>query len=190
MVRLDLQVTTGPSVRMTVTDSDGKPVIGVSTRGLKGRSSYEKEPMASPECEVANLMPGEERTVLLRHEGRKIGKVVRVKKGDDANRPVVASLERLATMTGRVADANGNPVPGATVRPDLLPSGDFTLNLPQVATDERGGFVVPDMPVGCDYGLAVETLVAIKNRKFTFLDKATVKPGETTDVGEIRFKND
>ncbi len=190
LVRLDLQVTTGPSVRLSVVDADGKPVIGVSTRGLKGLSSYEREAMASSEGEVANLMPGEERTVLLRHEGRKIGKVVRVRQGDDANGPIVARLEPLAAMTGRVADVDGNPVPGATVRPDLLPSGDFSLSLPQVATDEQGRFLVPDVPVGCDYAMAVETLGAIRARQFTFLKRATVRPGETTDVGEIRFKSD
>ena len=40
-------------------------------------------------------MPDEERIVLLRHEGRKLGKVVRVKKGDDANGPVVVKLAAL-----------------------------------------------------------------------------------------------
>ena len=59
----------------------------------------------------------------------------------------MVTLEPLATITGRVADADGNPVSGATVRPDLLPSGRFfSLNLPQVATDDKGRFVVPDVP--------------------------------------------
>ena len=88
--------------------------------------------MPAAEGEVTNLMPGEERTVLVRHEGRKLGKVVRVRKGDDANGPVVVTLEPLAAMTGRVVDADGNPVPGATVRPDVLPRGDFSLRLSQV----------------------------------------------------------
>ena len=51
-------------------------------------------------------MPDEERIVLLRHEGRKLGKVVRIKQGDDAKGPVVVKLAPLATITGRVVDAD------------------------------------------------------------------------------------
>ena len=50
--------------------------------------------------------------------------------------------------------------------------------------------MVPDVPVGCDYAFAVENLEPIKKRRYAFLNKASVKPGKTTDVGEIRFKND
>jgi hypothetical protein len=42
-------------------------------------------------------------------------------------------------------------------------------------------------PTGCDYGLAVETNGSIKGRMFAYHRKAAVKPGETTDVREIRF---
>ena len=127
VVHVDLQVTTGPSVRFTVVDPDGKPIAGLKTNGRSGRSSYDRDDMTKPEAEVTNLMPDEERIVLLRHEGRKLGKVVRIKKGDDANGPVVVKLAPLATITGRVADADGNPVSGATIRPDVLPAGDFAL---------------------------------------------------------------
>jgi hypothetical protein len=147
--------------------------------------------MTKAEGEVTNLMPGEERIVLVRHEGPKLGKVVRVREGDDAKGPVVVTLEPLAVLTGRVADADGIPVPGATVRTDVLPHGDFGLSLPQVATDEDGRFRVPDVPTGCNYALAVESIEAIKRRRHAFSGKdITVEPGATTDVGEIRFKND
>ena len=189
VVRVDLQVLTGPSVRLRVVDASGHPVAGASTLGLMGRGSYEHQNIAV-EGEVMNLMPDEERTVLIRHEGHKIGKVVRVRKGDDANGPVVVKLEPLAAMVGRVADADGHPVQGATVRPDLLPGGDFSPSLPEVTTDEKGRFKVPDVPTGCDYSLNVDSSMgAVKDRRFAGLKKATVKPGETTDVGEIRFKN-
>ena len=190
VVHVNLEVTTGPSVRLTVVDADGHPIAGVKTQGRFGRSSSEREEMTTPIAEVTNLMPDEERIVVLRHEGRKLGKVVRIKKGDDANGPVVVKLASLATITGRVVDADGNPVVGATVRPDLHPGGDFALHLPQVATDSDGRFRVLDVPTGCDYGLAVQTSGALKRLQFAYHEKAEVKPGETTDVGEIRFKND
>jgi beta-lactamase regulating signal transducer with metallopeptidase domain/protocatechuate 3,4-dioxygenase beta subunit len=191
VVKVDLQVRTGPSVRLKVIDSSGQPVAGASTRGLTGRGSYERQGMAAAEGEVANLMPDEERIVAVWIEARKVGKVARVRKGDDANGPVVVTLEPLAAMTGRVVDAEGRPVQGASVRPDLLPSGDFSTSLPEVTTDEQGRFQVPNMPTGCDYALVVVSNKGPgKDRRFTFLEKATVKPGDTTDVGEIRFKDD
>ena len=87
-------------------------------------------------------MPDEQRIVVIRHEGRRLGKVVTVKKGDDANGPVVVKLAPLATIRGRVVDAEGNPVAGATIRPDVLPHGDFGLSLAQVVTGADGRFVI------------------------------------------------
>src|SRR5262249_35224001 len=138
-------------VRLRVVDAEGRPLAGVSSRGRGGRGSDEREPMTSAEAEVKSLMPGEERVVLLRHEGRKLGKVVLVREGDDAPGPGVVRLEPLATLEGRVADADGGPVAGATVRADVQPNGDFGLSLPQVATGEDGHFRVPDVPTGCSY---------------------------------------
>ena len=93
-------------------------------------------------------------------------------------------------MTGRIVDADGNPIAGAVVRPDVLPSGDFSLNLSQVVSDSGGRFRVSDVPTGCDYGLVVETNEPIAGRRFAFHNKVVVKPGATTDVGDIKFGKD
>jgi protocatechuate 3,4-dioxygenase beta subunit len=190
VVHVDLQVTTGPSVRVTAVDPDGKPISGLNTRGRSGRSSYERDSMSNPETEVTNLMPGEQRIVLLHHEGRRLGKLATVKKDDDTGGPVVVKLAPLATISGRVLDADGNPIAGATIRPDVLPSGDFGMHLPQVVSGADGRFRVSDVPTGCDYGLAVETNAAIERRKFVYHPRASVKTGETTEVGDIKFKRD
>jgi hypothetical protein len=189
VVHVDLQFATGPSLRVTVVDDDGQPIAGLKTNGRLGRSSYDHEDTTKPETEVTNLMPDEERTVLLRHEGRKLGKVVRIKQGDDKKGPVIVKLAPLATITGRVTDADGNPVFGAVIQPDVLPAGDFALRLSQTATDSDGRFRVVDVPTGCEYELRVETR-APRQFQFAYHDKTAVKPGETTDVGEIKFKRD
>jgi beta-lactamase regulating signal transducer with metallopeptidase domain/protocatechuate 3,4-dioxygenase beta subunit len=51
---------------------------------------------------------------------------------DDKNGPVVVTLEPSSTITGRIVDADGNPVSGATIRSDLKPGGDFSLILHRV----------------------------------------------------------
>ena len=137
---------------------------------------------------MITLTEGEDRMVLIRHEERKLGKVVHVKPGDDKDGPVKVTLGPLATIVGRVADADGNPVSGATIRTDPLPGGDFSLSLGQVASGNEGRFIVPDVPIGCEYTLVVESRLTAKDRRVAFATKKAVRPGETTDVGEIRFK--
>jgi beta-lactamase regulating signal transducer with metallopeptidase domain len=190
IVHVDLQATKGDSVKVRIVAPDGGAVSKVETLGRQSRGSYDAKPVESSDAEVTHLYPGEERTVMFRLKDQKLGKVVRVKKGDDAKGPVVVTLEPLATLTGLVVDPEGVGVSGARVRPDLLPSGNFCARLAEVLTDETGKFIVPDVPIGCDYALAVESPGSIKSRRFAFLKKAVVKPGETTDVGEIRFKKD
>jgi hypothetical protein len=189
-VHVDLQARSGGTVRIRIVDAEGAPVNGVKPMGRTGRGSYERDNLRGAEGEVTNLQPDEERTVALLDESRKVGKVFRVRRGDDKGGPVIVKLEPLASISGRVVDADGNPVMGATIRPDLLPGGSFSPRLSDVTTDREGHFLVTDVPVGCDYALAVETLVEIKNRQFAFKDEVSVQPGKTTDAGEIRFKRD
>jgi beta-lactamase regulating signal transducer with metallopeptidase domain len=188
VAHVDLQVTTGPSVSLTVVDPAGEPIRGLHTNGRFGRSSYDRDEMTKPDAEVLNLMPDEERIVLLRHEGRKLGKVVMLKKGDDARGPVVVKLAPLAAITGRVVDDDGNPIPGVRIRPDVLPHGDFGLSLPPVVTGADGRFRVSDAPAGCDYGLSIEASAPTNRSRYGYHSRAEVKPGETTDIGEFKFK--
>ncbi len=189
VVRVDLQVMKGLSVRLTLSDDGSQPITGVQTRGRTARSSLDRENTAGGQVEVTNLKPEEERTVMFLHQGRMLGKIVRVKPGDDAQGPLVVKLARLATIIGRVVDSEGHPVSGATVRSLVLPSGDFGLQLPETATDSDGRFRVRDVPTGCDYALAVQ-VGPTRPRGMGYHDKTAVKPGEITDVGEIKVKVD
>ena len=126
--------------------------------------------------------------VSLVHEGRKLGRVIHVKEGDDRNGPVVVTLEPSATFTGRIVDGDGNPVSGATIKPIPKPGGDFSLSLPQVACGKDGKFNVPDVPTGCEYSLLFESSAPAMRRRFV-VKAAAVRPGETTDVGDIRLKD-
>jgi hypothetical protein len=101
----------------------------------------------------------------------------------------VVTLEPLAVIKARAVDADGNPVTGATLRVDVEPTEGFINSLSNVASDRDGRFVVPNVPTGCEYGLVAEAGTMIKEHRVAF-SKAKVKPGEATDVGDIRFKND
>jgi len=186
-VHLDLELDPGATVRVRVVDREGKPVHGSSV--IQRTSTGARATMPQADFDVVALGPGDERIMLVRHVGRKLGKAVRIHPGDDKAGPVMVTLEPLATIVGRVADADGNPVSGATIRSHLLPLGSHNATLPEVATGKDGRFQVPDVPTGADYALMISSRGnRVGNR--TVRSEAKVRPGETTDVGEVRFKGD
>jgi protocatechuate 3,4-dioxygenase beta subunit len=185
-VHLDLTLDPGAKVHLRVVDPHGKPVAGVKTGGNRRRGWYGPDPEPQAEFDVATLGPGEDRLVWLVHEGRKLGRVIHVKEGDDRNSPVVVALEPSATITGRIVGDNGDPLAGATIRPILKPGGSFALTLPEVASGEDGRFTLLNVPTGCEYSLVADGRFPSQGR-FAVKDAAT-RPGETTDVGEIQLK--
>ncbi len=190
-IQLDLELVPGTKARIRVVNPQGQPVTGVTAAGRIGRDRQDRESQKAAEFDVITLAPGEDRVVLVRHEGRKLGRAVHIHEGDDKKGPVTITLERLAMITGRAADADGNPISGATIRVVPYPqtSGGFSLELGRFATGEGGRFSLANVPTGCEYRLYFESGNGTKDTKFTRCS-ATVRPGETTDVGEIRFKND
>ena len=168
VVHLDLELDVGAKVRLRLVDPRGNPVTGVKTAGRVQRGRYDREAQTQAEIEVVTLGPGEDRMVLLQQEERKLGRMIHIKAGDDKKGPVLMTLEPAATIIGRVLDADGNPVAGATIRTDPRPSGDFPVSLPKVATDQDGRFTVPDVPIGCEYSLVVESGATADRRRIAF----------------------
>ena len=190
VVHLDFQLDSGAKVRVRVVDPQGKSVSGLKLAGRTQRGRHEYDVKRETEFDVVTLAPDEDRMLLIRQEEKKLGKVVHVKPGDDKAGPVTVKLEPMASIAGRVEDADGNPVCGATIRTDPQPGGDFSLSLGQIASDKDGRFVVPNVPIGCSYSLVAEGQLTAKDRRVAFSENVAVRPGESTDVNEIRFKND
>lgn len=186
-VQVDLELDAGSSVRLAVTDPGGEPLRGTTVWGqVRGGPP---ETISTTEFELMNFAPDEERTVILRHDGSKLGKVLRVKAGADLNGPVVIRLEPLATIAGQVLDADGQAIAGASVKAAPKPLADFQPALPEVITEQDGRFRIGGVPVGSDYRLTAEYLRTNGGRFLNFAwGDASVRSGETTDVGEIRFK--
>jgi beta-lactamase regulating signal transducer with metallopeptidase domain len=182
---LDLELDPGLSLPVRVLDPEGRPLSEVTGVG-RTASPYESATFG-PKFELVNLGPDETRTLILRHEGRRFGKVVRVTASEPG--PLTVRLEPLAAIEGRLVDADGEPRPGATVRCDLLPHGDFGLDLGTLAADDAGRFRFESVPVGCEYTLFSlaprdsESLSAVKRY-------IAVRPGETVEVGDLALSRD
>jgi hypothetical protein len=85
-----------------------------------------------------------------------------------------------------VVDPDGKPVAVASIRPDLLPDGDYSESLRGAVTDDEGRFRVENVPVGCEYSLLV--LPPSNVGDWLASKKTSVEAGKTIDVGEIRPK--
>jgi hypothetical protein len=184
-IELNLQLDPGLSVPVEVLDAKERPLVGVEAMG-RSAIGHDYDKKFGPRLDVINLGPGESRTVMLRHEKLRLGKVVQVTSESAKVGRFSIRLDPLSTITGRVVDPDGKPVAVASVRPDLRPVGDFSLSLPQVATDADGRFRIENVPVGCDYWLVVLPPAAVGDWVAT--KEVAVKAGETIDVGELQPK--
>jgi protocatechuate 3,4-dioxygenase beta subunit len=190
-IHLDLEFVPGTKVRVRVVDPQGQPVTDLKLGGRTQRGRHEWNAKHGAEFDVVTLAPAEDRMVLVVQEERKLGKIFHVKPGDDKDGPVTVRLEPLATIAGRVLDADGNAVSGATIRTDPQPGGNFSMSLAGWITSDRSGkFVVPQVPTGCPYALVVESGLGPRDHRVAFAQDLSVRAGETTAVGDIRFKND
>ena len=189
---VDIELDPGAKVHLRVVDQQGKPVTGVKTAGRRDRGQYEDEAQSQAEFDVVTLGPGEDRMVVLVDEGRKLGRVIHVKEGDDKSGPVVVTLEPCATITGRIVDRDGNPVSGATIRCNPKSVGSFPIQLPMLASGLDGRFTVANVATGCGYYLAAQearpALTSAQLGEMAARRDVTVRPGETTDLGDIPLR--
>lgn len=93
-----------------------------------------------------------------------------------------ASKPAPGSITGKVADPNGEPSAGAQVT--LIIGSD---EIAQVKCDQNGAFRIDKIPAARGYRLLVSEEVGVSGRIARSAQKAdiTVAPGKNTDVGEI-----
>ena len=183
-----LQAQKGAAVQIRVVDQSGSPISGVVTGGRTARGSYDPG-MSSTDGQVTHLRVDEERVVYFIHQDRKLGKVIKVRPGDDAKGPLVVTLEPLASVMGRITDEEGMPYAEAVVRLDFLFSDKTTRTLTTVFSASDGRFNLTDVPVGVEYVLGIQGKPSSANsQRSASHEQTAVKPGETTDVGDISIQ--
>src|SRR5205823_12613155 len=98
--------------KIAVQDADGQPLAGAWVAGLTEHWPITFK-LPEPTATVYALTPGKPRTLFVYHAGKKLGGSVTVR-GDETE-PVVAKLGALGQVTGRLRDADGNPLAGVNV---------------------------------------------------------------------------
>lgn len=177
-VSITLEADPGSDVKISVTDADGKPIIGYRASGQMSSSGWGVS-IEDPSFLVTGLAPAETRVVLLDHVERRLGKAIRItNEGGD----VTVKLEPLATVRGRLIDTDGDPVSRATLLAFTLPSEDFNPSLQPITTDDQGLFEFAAVPVGSEFSVQVRLL---EGSTRTNVIKFAPRAGETVSLGDI-----
>ncbi|TWT90290.1 Regulatory protein BlaR1 [Pseudobythopirellula maris] len=177
---LDFALDSGSSVALRAVDPRGRPMKEVDVVGVTEiYGSHMK--MDSAEFELTCFRPDEERTVLLSHPERRLGKALRIAVDKNRDGPLEVTLEPMAIVTGRLT-RDGAPVPGLSIRIDVKGDSGYGRSLSRTATDKEGVFHHEELLPGLDYSIYAEG----RGLEPTPLaDGLTVMPGETIDLGTI-----
>jgi hypothetical protein len=182
---VDLQLDPGASVKIRPTDAAGNSLTGLTAGGLASRGQY-IEPSPETILMVANLGPTEVRTVLLHSKEKNLGRVITIGPDEVRLGQVDAQLQPCATVTGRVVLDDGSPMSGLNIDPRVLPDGDFSLHIPDVAADAEGRFQTTLHPGGT-YRLTA------MGGSFQYIELAkelTIQPGQKLDLGTFKLDKD
>src|SRR5262249_17137365 len=110
--KVELFVDRGVTARLTVHDADGKPLAGAWVAGLTDSWPITYA-LPEPTATVYALDPEKPRTLGVFHAEKKLGGKVTVR--GDEKEPVIVKLGPVGEVTGRLMEADGNPLAGATV---------------------------------------------------------------------------
>jgi RNA polymerase sigma factor (sigma-70 family) len=182
----------GGTATGTVVGADGKPATGVT--GYKLTACYDRPQVLKDGAFTAVALESDHpRTVLFVNEAKQLAASLELKGGE---KDLTVRLQPWGKLTGRLVDGEGKPVVGATGSAypmHAIKHMAFAAVVQQrtVTTDTDGKFAL-DVPGG-----PAEYLIgfSLKNK---YLDTGfrpemkghTVKPGETTDLGELKVKGE
>jgi RNA polymerase sigma factor (sigma-70 family) len=197
----DIELTHGRALTGTLSGPDAKPVTGAGAYGLTFDASASRPdmlretPLAQQVLKTdaftaLGLYTREPRTLSFVHKDRKLVGYV-VVHGTETG-PLTVRLEPCGALTGRLVDAQGQPLKGVRLRlhyPELPRPGFLYQDL-EFPTDEQGRFRVEWLLPARPHGLSV---VADAKLRITLaapekLKNLSVTAGEVKDLGDLWMK--
>jgi hypothetical protein len=191
--QMDLTLRSGESVAARLVDTKGSPVPGCRARGINADGYWENLDAAA--FRVGGLQKGERRTLLIRNEDRKLGAVLTTT--FDITQPLDIVLRPYGTITGRVVDDIGRPVPearfalatqgaakrfadGRRMRNDSEPK---VYELAEGVCDSDGRFRIADAITGCNCELFVG--LPARDSMPKLAATLSLRSGEDRDLGDL-----
>jgi RNA polymerase sigma factor (sigma-70 family) len=193
-VTCDLEFEAGREITGRVLDPDGQPLAGALATGQAGTLEV-PVPLAGSEFRAVAIDPDKPRTLAFLHRERKLVGTLTVR--GDEKEPAV-KLRPWGVLTGRVVDAEGQPVAGAAVFLLYRNEALRTLQIQVMAspggppvryvqTDRDGRFRVEGVVPGEAFALQL-TQQFMLLRMESKVEGVTLQPGETKDLGEVKTK--
>jgi RNA polymerase sigma factor (sigma-70 family) len=205
-VKVKFVLDAGRIVKGKILDPEGRPLSGALAAGLRHDWYQDADgPLKTADFTVLGLQPDRPRLLCFVHKDKKLaGRVV--VRGDEKT-PVEVKLQPWATVSGRLLDAKGKPIPKATLefteipvhKPGQSRSLDTGLHvITHIAgqpsldprTDEQGRFRIERLMPGLKYNLALYDAREAEPAKWQGLvfDKLILKAGETRELGDVQIK--
>jgi RNA polymerase sigma factor (sigma-70 family) len=187
-VSCDLAVDPGKTLTVHLQDPAGKPLTGVTVAGISAMV-LRAVPLKTAMCPVYALDPEKPRELLFIHSERKLAALATVR--GDEKEPLTVRLFPGATITGRLLDANGEPVADAEAYAFYkTPVGQQLNKRPshpgQPWTDKNGRFRMEGVIADLQFHLVFR--VGNKMKEPEKRQDIKLDSGKTLDLGEIRLK--
>ncbi len=209
-VQVKFVLDSGGIVKGKLVDPEGRPVSGAVAAGLN-IDDWEWEPhlaLDSADFTAVGLHPDRPRLLCFVHPTKKLAGSV-VVRGKEP-KPIAVKLQPWATVSGRLLDAKGKPIPNAKLwftevpvrkpgQPMALDTGRFVAERSDYKpksdprTDEQGRFRVERLVPGLKYNLALmdeEGATSLEQIKWPGLvfSNLILKAGETKELGDVKLQ--
>jgi protocatechuate 3,4-dioxygenase beta subunit len=180
----NIAVSTGKTVAGKVVDPDGKPLIGVVINGSVGAGYYTGE-LPAAEFAIPAINPAAPKPYFFYHRPKNLAAAV-VLKGDEPDGFTVR-LHPAATITGRLLDADGEPLADTEIsggiEADQLGLRSGWHGFFYGKTDKAGRFRIAGLVPGIRMGARVSRRYELAERIFNGRAFAV---GEESELGDIR----
>jgi RNA polymerase sigma factor (sigma-70 family) len=182
----DIAVTTGRTVSGKIVDPDGKPLAGAQIHGSIG-VRFDTRDLPTAEFTIPAINPAAPLPYFFYHRQKNLAAAI-ILKGDEPDGFTV-KLQPAATITGRLLDADGEPLANTEIS-GQIESAQLNLRYGWGGffygkTDKDGKFRIAGLVPGVKVGARVSRRYQEAERIF---DARTFAAGEDRDLGDIRVK--
>jgi protocatechuate 3,4-dioxygenase beta subunit len=197
-VSIEVLLHPGLTLTGTIIDPDGKPLAGALASGLDSNGSWTYQPLKKAEFTVQGLEKGESRLLQFFHKDKKLSGSVVITEGQKDK--LTLKLAPSGTLTGRLVNADGNPVidgeliamgdpptatPGGKPMADLT-KGSFHEN--RIRVNKNGEFRIEGLAPGLKYKMGLIKGVYLHKLGGAAGEDITIKAGETKKLGDVEVK--
>jgi RNA polymerase sigma factor (sigma-70 family) len=193
VVRCDLVVESGRSLKGTVLGPDGRPLAGAKVAGLRSPGAWDQ--LMTAEFTAVALQPGESRLLQFFHAEKHLAGSLVV--SNETKGPLSVTLKPAATLTGRFVTPDGKPLAnlvifasqyGPVADPSMLnrpPDPGIGTFPNEFQTDKDGKFRIVNLAPGLKYRLVLRKGMYALSPQGPAGKGVTVGEGETKNLGDV-----